>query len=160
MRACLASSNIQNHRWGMWRSLTCSPNSYENLEHSVSERGLLALCPEPKQGGSASTSFSYMLYNVFLIARVECKSGAFRNLLPGHASTLVFPGPGPDSPALENLPEKEDVAGLRELGDAVDSHLADMLQQLTAVNSAKPSERVAVRQGESGDSPTGTGLPG
>ncbi|XP_076207539.1 serine/threonine-protein kinase PLK1 isoform X2 [Aptenodytes patagonicus] len=54
---------------------------------------------------------------------------------------------GPDSPALENLPEKEDVAGLRELGDAVDSHLADMLQQLTAVNSAKPAERVAVRQG-------------
>lgn len=32
----------------------------------------------------------------------------------------------------------------------MDCHLADMLQQLTAVNSAKPSERVAVRQGESG----------
>jgi len=54
---------------------------------------------------------------------------------------------------LENLPEKEDAAGLRELGDAVDCHLADMLQQLTAVNSAKPSERVAVRQGESGAVP-------
>uniref|UniRef100_A0A8D0FPA9 Serine/threonine-protein kinase PLK n=2 Tax=Strigidae TaxID=30459 RepID=A0A8D0FPA9_STROC len=58
---------------------------------------------------------------------------------------------GPDSPALENLPEKEDVAGLRELGDAVDSHLADMLEQLTAVNLAKPSERVAVRQEEAED---------
>ncbi|XP_029858057.1 serine/threonine-protein kinase PLK1 [Aquila chrysaetos chrysaetos] len=58
---------------------------------------------------------------------------------------------GPDSPALENLPEKEDGAGLRELGDAVDCHLADMLQQLTAVNSAKPSERVPVRQEEAED---------
>ncbi|XP_010144189.1 PREDICTED: serine/threonine-protein kinase PLK1, partial [Buceros rhinoceros silvestris] len=58
---------------------------------------------------------------------------------------------GPDSPALENLPEKEDVAGLRELGDTVDSYLADMLQQLTAVNSAKPSERVVVRQEEAED---------
>uniref|UniRef100_A0A8C8E585 Serine/threonine-protein kinase PLK n=1 Tax=Otus sunia TaxID=257818 RepID=A0A8C8E585_9STRI len=58
---------------------------------------------------------------------------------------------GPDSPALENMPEKEDVAGLRELGDAVDSHLADMLEQLTAVNLAKPSERVAVRQEEAED---------
>ncbi|XP_074775496.1 serine/threonine-protein kinase PLK1 [Athene noctua] len=58
---------------------------------------------------------------------------------------------GPDSPALENLPEKEDVAGLRELGDAVASHLADMLEQLTAVNLAKPSERVAVRQEEAED---------
>ncbi|XP_005505819.2 serine/threonine-protein kinase PLK1 [Columba livia] len=58
---------------------------------------------------------------------------------------------GPDSPALENLPEKEDVAGLRELGDAVDCHLADMLQQLTVVTSAKPSERVAVRQEEAED---------
>ncbi|XP_075292552.1 serine/threonine-protein kinase PLK1 [Opisthocomus hoazin] len=58
---------------------------------------------------------------------------------------------GPDSPVLENLPEKEDAAGLRELGDAVDCHLADMLQQLTAVNSAKPSERVAVRQEEAED---------
>ncbi|XP_069725854.1 serine/threonine-protein kinase PLK1 [Phaenicophaeus curvirostris] len=58
---------------------------------------------------------------------------------------------GPDSPAVENLPEKEDVAGLRELGDAVECHLADMLQQLTAVNSAKPSEKVPVRQEEAED---------
>lgn len=84
--------------------------------------------------------------------------GTYSLVTPPHS--LFFPGPGPDSPALENLPGKEDAAGLRELGDAVDCHLADMLQQLTAVNSAKPSERVAVRQGESGDNPTGTGLPG
>ncbi|NXC22454.1 PLK1 kinase, partial [Corythaeola cristata] len=58
---------------------------------------------------------------------------------------------GPDSPAPENLPEKDNGAGLRELGDAVDCHLADMLQQLTAVNSTKPSERVAVRQEEAED---------
>lgn len=96
---------------------------------------------------------------MFLTARVECKlllletcSSCFCNLL--------FPGPGPESPALENLPEKEDAAGLREVGDAIECHLADMLQQLTAVNSAKPSERTAVRQGESGDNPTGTDLSG
>lgn len=100
--------------------------------------------PRTKAGGSVSPSFSDVVHSVVLAARVDCKSGAF-----SHASTLLFPGPGPDSPALENLPEKEDVAGLRELGDAVGCHLADMLQQLTAVNSAKPSERVAVRQGES-----------
>ncbi|NXF01110.1 PLK1 kinase, partial [Smithornis capensis] len=57
---------------------------------------------------------------------------------------------GRDSPALENLPDKEEAAGLRELGDAISCHLADMLQQLTAVNVAKPSERVVVRQGEPG----------
>lgn len=58
------------------------------------------------------------------------------------------PGSGLDSPALEKVPEKEEEAMPRELGDAVDCHLADMLQQLTAVNAAKPSERVLVRQGE------------
>ncbi|XP_015732321.1 serine/threonine-protein kinase PLK1 [Coturnix japonica] len=58
---------------------------------------------------------------------------------------------GPESPALENLPEKEDAAGLREVGDSIECHLADMLQQLTAVNSAKPSERTAVRQEEAED---------
>ncbi|NP_001025810.2 serine/threonine-protein kinase PLK1 [Gallus gallus] len=58
---------------------------------------------------------------------------------------------GPESPALENLPEKEDAAGLREVGDTIECHLADMLQQLTAVNSAKPSERTAVRQEEAED---------
>uniref|UniRef100_A0A8C3L3P1 Serine/threonine-protein kinase PLK n=2 Tax=Chrysolophus pictus TaxID=9089 RepID=A0A8C3L3P1_CHRPC len=58
---------------------------------------------------------------------------------------------GPESPALENLPEKEDAAGLREGGDTIECHLADMLQQLTAVNTAKPSERTAVRQEEAED---------
>ncbi|XP_031462701.1 serine/threonine-protein kinase PLK1 [Phasianus colchicus] len=58
---------------------------------------------------------------------------------------------GPESPALENLPEKEDAAGLWEVGDTIECHLADMLQQLTAVNSAKPSERTAVRQEEAED---------
>ncbi|XP_054247263.1 serine/threonine-protein kinase PLK1 [Indicator indicator] len=58
---------------------------------------------------------------------------------------------GPDSPALEHLPEKEDAMGLQELGDAVNCHLADMLQQLTALNSAKPSERAIVRQEEAED---------
>ncbi|XP_068003509.1 serine/threonine-protein kinase PLK1 [Melanerpes formicivorus] len=58
---------------------------------------------------------------------------------------------GPDSPALENPPEKEDAVGLQELGDAVNCHLADMLQQLTALNSAKPSERAIVRQEEAED---------
>uniref|UniRef100_A0A8D2PM91 Serine/threonine-protein kinase PLK1 n=1 Tax=Zosterops lateralis melanops TaxID=1220523 RepID=A0A8D2PM91_ZOSLA len=55
---------------------------------------------------------------------------------------------GLDSPAQEPLADKEEAAGLREVGDAVSCHLADMLQQLTAVNAAKPSERVPVRQGE------------
>ncbi|XP_054017312.1 serine/threonine-protein kinase PLK1 [Dryobates pubescens] len=58
---------------------------------------------------------------------------------------------GPDSPARENLPEKENAMGLQELGDTVNCHLADMLQQLTALNSAKPSERTIVRQEEAED---------
>ncbi|NWS75054.1 PLK1 kinase, partial [Crotophaga sulcirostris] len=58
---------------------------------------------------------------------------------------------GPDGPAHENLPEKEDAARLQELGDPADCHLADMLQQLTVVNLAKPSERVVVRQEEAED---------
>lgn len=48
------------------------------------------------------------------------------------------------------MPDKEEAAGLREVADTVSCHLADMLQQLTAVNAAKPSERVAVRQGKPG----------
>ncbi|XP_016157263.1 PREDICTED: serine/threonine-protein kinase PLK1 [Ficedula albicollis] len=58
---------------------------------------------------------------------------------------------GLDSPAQEPLPDKEEAVGLREVGDAVSCHLADMLQQLTAVNAAKPSERVTVRQEEAED---------
>ncbi|XP_010156222.1 PREDICTED: serine/threonine-protein kinase PLK1, partial [Eurypyga helias] len=60
---------------------------------------------------------------------------------------------GPDSHALDHLPDKEDVAVVPEPEAAadIDTLLADMLQQLTAVNSAKPSERVAVRQEEAED---------
>ncbi|KAM6114182.1 serine/threonine-protein kinase PLK1 [Pterocles gutturalis] len=72
-------------------------------------------------------------------------------LEPNGRKPLTALNKGPDSPAVENLLEKEDAAGLRELGDAVDCHLADMLQQLTAVNSAKPNERVVVRQEEAED---------
>lgn len=64
--------------------------------------------------------------------------------------TFFSPCPGLDSPAQEPLADKEEAAGLREVGDAVSCHLADMLQQLMAVNAAKPSERVPVRQGEPG----------
>lgn len=87
---------------------------------------------------------------VLPIPGVGCKSGAFGSLslvTPPHSSLSV---PGLESPAQETLPDKEEAAGLRELGDTVSGHLAEMLQQLSAVNAAKPSERVAVRQGESG----------
>ncbi|XP_030916944.1 serine/threonine-protein kinase PLK1 [Geospiza fortis] len=69
----------------------------------------------------------------------------------GGRKPLTALNKGLDSPAQEPLPEKEEAAGLREVGDAVSCHLADMLQQLTAVNAAKPSERVAVRQEEAED---------
>ncbi|KAL2299139.1 hypothetical protein Nmel_014757 [Mimus melanotis] len=68
----------------------------------------------------------------------------------GGRKPLTALNKGLDSPAQEPLPDKEEAAGLREVGDAISCHLADMLQQLTAVNAAKPSERVAVRQGEPG----------
>lgn len=103
--------------------------------------------------------FSYEANNWFLITRVECKLVLLETSCSCFCN-LLFPGPGPESPALENLPEKEDAAGLREVGDTIECHLADMLQQLTAVNSAKPSERTAVRQGESGDNLIGTDLFG
>nr|XP_048723373.1 serine/threonine-protein kinase PLK1 [Caretta caretta] len=56
-----------------------------------------------------------------------------------------------DSPALDKTHEKEDEAALRELGEPVDCHLADMLQQLSVANAAKPSERAVVRQEEAED---------
>ncbi|NXH90265.1 PLK1 kinase, partial [Edolisoma coerulescens] len=68
----------------------------------------------------------------------------------GGRKPLTALNKGKYSPAQENLPDKEEATGLRELGDTVSGHLADMLQQLSAVNAAKPSERVAVRQGEPG----------
>ncbi|KAM4892084.1 serine/threonine-protein kinase PLK1 [Sylvia borin] len=69
----------------------------------------------------------------------------------GGRKPLTALNKGLDSPAQEPLADKEEAAGLREVGDAVSCHLADMLQQLTAVNAAKPSERVAVRQEEAED---------
>ncbi|NWT12350.1 PLK1 kinase, partial [Vireo altiloquus] len=69
----------------------------------------------------------------------------------GGRKPLTALNKGKYSPAQEALPDKEEAAGPRELGDTVSSHLADMLQQLSAVNAAKPSERVAVRQEEAED---------
>ncbi|MBN3278428.1 PLK1 kinase, partial [Polyodon spathula] len=43
--------------------------------------------------------------------------------------------------------EKEDMQ-YREMGEASESHLQDLLQQLTSVNAAKPSERALIRQEE------------
>ncbi|KAK6476026.1 serine/threonine-protein kinase PLK1-like [Huso huso] len=43
--------------------------------------------------------------------------------------------------------EKEDIQ-YREMGEASESHLQDMLQQLTSVIAAKPSERALIRQEE------------
>ncbi|KAK1162899.1 serine/threonine-protein kinase PLK1 [Acipenser oxyrinchus oxyrinchus] len=46
--------------------------------------------------------------------------------------------------------EKEDIQ-CREVGEASESHLQDMLQQLTSVNAAKPSERALIQQEEAED---------
>uniref|UniRef100_A0A8C8RU15 Serine/threonine-protein kinase PLK n=1 Tax=Pelusios castaneus TaxID=367368 RepID=A0A8C8RU15_9SAUR len=70
---------------------------------------------------------------------------------PSGRKPLTALNKGLDSPALDKTHEKEDEAALRELGEPVDCHLADMLQQLTMVNVAKPSERVLVRQEEAED---------
>lgn len=37
---------------------------------------------------------------------------------------------------------------VREINEAIECHLSDLLQQLTNVNASKPSERGLVRQGE------------
>ncbi|XP_038618705.1 serine/threonine-protein kinase PLK1 [Tachyglossus aculeatus] len=57
---------------------------------------------------------------------------------------------GPDSPVVEKVPDKEEAAP-REQGEPTDYHLPDMLQQLTSVNVAKPSERRLVKQEEAED---------
>ncbi|XP_066546366.1 serine/threonine-protein kinase PLK1 [Amia ocellicauda] len=59
---------------------------------------------------------------------------------------------GPDSPAekMGKLEQKEDPQ-LGEGQEAVDSHLTDLLQQLSSVNMSKPSERVLIRQEEAED---------
>ncbi|CAM5086624.1 unnamed protein product [Natator depressus] len=70
---------------------------------------------------------------------------------PSGRKPLTALNKGLDSPALDKTHEKEDEAALRELGEPVDCHLADMLQQLSVANAAKPSERAVVRQEEAED---------
>ncbi|XP_065268223.1 serine/threonine-protein kinase PLK1 [Emys orbicularis] len=70
---------------------------------------------------------------------------------PSGRKPLTALNKGLDSPALDKAHEKEDEAPLRELGEPVDCHLADMLQQLSMANAAKPSERAVVRQEEAED---------
>ncbi|XP_032622085.1 serine/threonine-protein kinase PLK1 [Chelonoidis abingdonii] len=70
---------------------------------------------------------------------------------PSGRKPLTALNKGLDSPALDKAHEKEDEAALRELGEPVDCHLADMLQQLSVANAAKPSERAVVRQEEAED---------
>ncbi|XP_030432896.1 serine/threonine-protein kinase PLK1 [Gopherus evgoodei] len=70
---------------------------------------------------------------------------------PSGRKPLIALNKGLDSPALDKAHEKEDEAALRELGEPVDCHLADMLQQLSVANAAKPSERAVVRQEEAED---------
>ncbi|KAG6926212.1 polo-like kinase 1, partial [Chelydra serpentina] len=70
---------------------------------------------------------------------------------PSGRKPLTALNKGLDSPALDKAQEKEDEAALRELGEPVDCHLADMLQQLSVANAAKPSERAVVRQEEAED---------
>ncbi|TFK10560.1 long-chain-fatty-acid--CoA ligase 5 [Platysternon megacephalum] len=70
---------------------------------------------------------------------------------PSGRKPLTALNKGLDSPALDKAHEKEDEAALRELGEPVDCHLADMLQQLSMANAAKPSERAVVRQEEAED---------
>ncbi|KAL6084188.1 hypothetical protein STEG23_012487 [Scotinomys teguina] len=60
-----------------------------------------------------------------------------------HVTFLGVEKPLPDYPW-----EKEEPA-VWETNEAIESHLSDMLQQLTRVNASKPSERRLVRQGAS-----------
>ncbi|KAF7237472.1 Serine/threonine-protein kinase PLK1, partial [Varanus komodoensis] len=66
---------------------------------------------------------------------------------------LTVVNKGPESPALEKLPEKEkeEEEARCDPREPVDCHLADLLQQLALVNSSKPSERSPVRQEEAED---------
>uniref|UniRef100_A0A8D0GZP1 Serine/threonine-protein kinase PLK n=1 Tax=Sphenodon punctatus TaxID=8508 RepID=A0A8D0GZP1_SPHPU len=73
------------------------------------------------------------------------------SLDPNGRKPLTALNKGPESPALDKMAEKEEDEVLREPGEPVDCHLTDMLQQLTMVNAAKPSERALVRQEEAED---------
>ncbi|XP_061456190.1 serine/threonine-protein kinase PLK1 [Rhineura floridana] len=70
---------------------------------------------------------------------------------PSGRKPLTVVNKGPESPVLDKLPEKEEEVVLREPSGPGDSHLADLLQQLTLVNASKPSERAPVRQEEAED---------
>ncbi|KAJ7305848.1 hypothetical protein JRQ81_010214 [Phrynocephalus forsythii] len=77
---------------------------------------------------------------------------ALSGLDPGGRKPLAVVNKGPESPALEKVQEKEEeVAQRDQAGEPLDCHLADLLQQLTLVNAAKPSERVPIRQEEAED---------
>ncbi|XP_074866735.1 LOW QUALITY PROTEIN: serine/threonine-protein kinase PLK1 [Carettochelys insculpta] len=67
---------------------------------------------------------------------------------PNGRKPLAALNKGSDSPAIERTHDKEEEPAL---GEPVDCHLADMLQQLTVVNAAKPCERALVRQEEAED---------
>lgn len=74
---------------------------------------------------------------------------------PAESAHPVTLGPlltsGPESPALEKPPEKDEEGAQRgehPPGEPLDGHLADLLQQLSLVNAAKPSDRAPIRQGE------------
>ncbi|XP_028914573.2 serine/threonine-protein kinase PLK1 [Ornithorhynchus anatinus] len=68
----------------------------------------------------------------------------------GSRKPLTVLNKGLDSPVVEKVPEKEEAAP-REQGEPADYHLPEMLQQLTTVNVAKPSERRLVKQEEAED---------
>ncbi|XP_054851594.1 serine/threonine-protein kinase PLK1 [Eublepharis macularius] len=72
-------------------------------------------------------------------------------LEPSGRKPLTVVNKGLESPMLEKVPEKEEAAALREPGEAVDTLLADLFQQLTLVNSSRPAEQVPVRQEEAED---------
>uniref|UniRef100_A0A670Y1S4 Serine/threonine-protein kinase PLK n=1 Tax=Pseudonaja textilis TaxID=8673 RepID=A0A670Y1S4_PSETE len=74
------------------------------------------------------------------------------SLDPGSRRPLAVVNKGPESPALEKVPEKEDKAGtLLEPGHLQPCYLADLLQQLMRVSACRPSEKTPIRQEEAED---------
>ncbi|KAJ6612090.1 hypothetical protein lerEdw1_015193 [Lerista edwardsae] len=69
----------------------------------------------------------------------------------GGRKPLAVVNKGPENPLPDKVPEKEVEGGPQEPAEAVENHLADLLQQLTLVNESMPSERVPVRQEEAED---------
>ncbi|XP_042336604.1 serine/threonine-protein kinase PLK1 [Sceloporus undulatus] len=70
---------------------------------------------------------------------------------PSGRKPLTVVNKGPESPALEKVAEKEEEVALRDPSQTTDCHLADLLQQLTLVNSSKPAEMVPIRQEDAED---------